>query len=149
MHKFKTPPPVTSVMIPCHLSRPFIITTIVFVCLCPTTPHALFLPTSHPRYGQQGPRERSQAPSCEFPLCSAPYLLTTHHHHLLPDHQLWQTPTRAKPGCASHLVPCWLHRPDHAHPASNATRIGPPCHGKCNHCPQVNPPSQMQPLDYD
>ena len=149
MHKFETPPPITSVMIPCHLSQPFIITTIAFVCLCPTTPRTLFLPTSHPRYGRQGPREWSWAPSGEFPLCSALYLLTTHHHHLLPDHQPWRTPTRAKPGCASHLVPRWLRRPDHAHPTSNTTRIGPPCHSKCNHRPQVNPPSQTQPSDYD
>ena len=78
-------------------------------------------------------------PSGEFPLCSAPYLLTTHHH------QPSQLPTRG----TSHLVPRWLRRPDHAHPASNVTRIGPPCHGKCNHRPQINPPSQSQPLDYD
>jgi len=39
-------------------------------CVCPTTPHALFLPTSHPHYGQQGPIERLQAPSGEFPLFS-------------------------------------------------------------------------------
>ena len=31
------------------------------------TPRALFLPASHPRYGRQGPRERSQAPSGESP----------------------------------------------------------------------------------
>jgi len=37
-------------------------------CVCPTTPRALFLPTSHPRYGRQGPIERLQAPSGEFPL---------------------------------------------------------------------------------
>jgi len=98
-----------------------------FACLCPTTPCPLFLPTSHPRYGLQGPREWSQAPSGEFPLCSAPYLLTTHHHHLPPHHQPWKMPTRAKPGCSSHLAPCRLCRPDHAHLTSNVTRTGPPC----------------------
>src|SRR6266446_9327554 len=95
-------------------------------CVCPTAPCALFLPTSHLRYGRQGPRERSRAPSGEFPLRSAPYLLTTHHHHLVPHHRPWRTPTRAKPGCSSHLTPCRLRRPDHAHLASNATRTGPP-----------------------
>jgi len=95
-------------------------------CVCPTAPRALFLPTSHLRYGRQGPRERSRAPSGEFPLRSAPYLLTTHHHHLAPHHRPWRTPTRAKPGCSSHLAPRWLRRPDHAHLASNPTRTGPP-----------------------
>jgi len=37
-------------------------------CVCPTTPRALFLPTSHPRYGRQGPIEQLQAPSGESPL---------------------------------------------------------------------------------
>ena len=122
----------------CH--NHFLITTITFACLCPTTPRTLFLPASHPRYGRWGPRERPQAPSGEFPLCSAPYLLTTHHHHLLPHHQPWRTPTRAKLGRASHLVPHWLHWLDYAHPASNVTRISPPCHGKCNHRPKSTPP---------
>jgi len=39
-------------------------------CMCPTTPHALFLPTLHPRYSRQGPIEQLQAPSGEFPLFS-------------------------------------------------------------------------------
>jgi len=45
--------------------------------------------------------------------CSAPCLLTTHHHH---------------------LAPRWLCQPDHAHLASNHVNP-PPC--KCN--PQINP----------
>ena len=127
---FETPP-ITSVMIPCHLSHHFLIVTTTFC--------TLLLPASHPRYGPRGPRERPRAPSGKFPLCSALYLLTTHHHHLLPHHRPWRTPTRAKPGRASHLVPRWLRRLDHAHPASNVTRIGPPCHGKCNHHPKSTP----------
>ena len=44
----------------------------------PHHPRSLFLPTSHPCYGRQGPRKQSWAPSGEFPLHSALYLLTTH-----------------------------------------------------------------------
>ena len=61
--------------------------------------------SSHPCNGWQGPRERSRAPSGEFPLCSAQYLLTTHHHYLPPHHRPWRTPTRAfLPPCATSAV---------------------------------------------
>jgi len=50
----------------CHYNEP----PLPSACVCPTTPSALFLPTSHPRYGQQGLIEQLQAPSGEFPLFS-------------------------------------------------------------------------------
>ena len=104
-HALKTLP-VTSMMIPCHLSLPFSHHH-HHICL-PVPhhpPHALFLPTSHPRYGQWGPREQPQAPSGEFPLCSAPYLLTSHHHHLLPHH----SPGERPPGQSQGMPPTLCH----------------------------------------
>ena len=138
-HALETPP-VTSMMIPCHLSQPFLITTITFACLCPTTgttPRALFLPASHPRYGRQGPRKRSRAPSGLFPLCSAPYLLTTHHHHLRPHHLSPPALANAHLGKAGAcLPPCTM--------LAVSTRLCTPCFKCDKNWPTV--PRQMQPL---
>jgi len=102
-------------------------------CMCPTTPCALFLPTSHPHYGWQGPIEWLQAPSGEFPLFgplfannplpsphTSPLALVNTHQGkarvLFPPHAMLAALTQP---CTPHFKPCQ-----------------PPPH-KCN--PQINP----------
>ena len=68
-------------------------------------PHSLPACLS-PCYGQQGPRERSQAPSGEFPLCSALYLLTTHHHHL---------PVTRQKSCTTQIILYPLQDPENSY----------------------------------
>jgi len=103
-------------------------------CVCPTTPRALFLPP-HTLAMADKDQQNGYRPLQVSSHCLAPCLLTTHHHHLVPHCWPWWTPTRAKPGCSSHLAPCWLCQPNHAHLASNHVNPPPPC--KCN--PQINP----------
>jgi len=112
-------------------------------CACPTTPHALFLPTSHPHYGRQGPIERLQAPSGEFPLfsplfannpppsprASSPALVNTHQgkaRALFPPHATLAASTRP---CTPRFKP----------------RQPPPprkCNLQINPAPRINHPRQ-------
>ena len=49
-------------------------------------------------------------------------------------------PTRAKPGCTSHLVPRWLHRPNHTHTTSNMTPSAHHASANATTAPKSTPP---------
>jgi len=111
-------------------------------CVCPTTPHALFLPTLHPCYGWWGPIEQLQAPSGEFPLfgplfannpppsphASLPALVNTHQGKarvLFPPHAMLAASTRP-------CTPCFKpHQPPHCK-----------CNPQINPAPRINHPHQ-------